>query len=334
MLSLSPTLLFLNPISLSPPSLQNQAQAHPFNGGNPLSFTPPAKQPPLITKTSRPHHYSSSSSSNSSVAEQQEEEQYRVLTATRSEYNNIVILESDNSKVLLLDDSGNVHSILYKTQKWTNSYWDEFTSLPAIIPKGGPIAIFGLGGGTVVHQLLHFWPYLVIDGWELDGILIDRARMYFGMSELEMTTDNNNNGGFLRVCVGDALSPTANVAGGYAGIIVDLFANADVLPELEVAQTWLDMMDKLMPEGRIMVNCGGAKEVLNGGKEWQVNLTIKALCQAFGEEFVNWKKMPDNESGNYLAFTGPLPDLDLWSHSVPEKLSSAVNQWRPCKSLS
>ncbi|XP_021745025.1 uncharacterized protein LOC110710981 [Chenopodium quinoa] len=292
---------------------------------------PLQKKPPLITKTSRPNHYSSSLSANSSVAEQQEEE-YQVLTATRSEYNKIVILESENSKVLLLDDSGNVHSILYKGQKWTNSYWDEFTSLPAIIPKGGPVAIFGLGGGTVAHQLLHFWPYLVIDGWELDDVLIDRARMYFGMSELEMTT--NNNGGFLRVCVGDALSPTAKVAGGYAGIIVDLFANAEVLPELEVAQTWLNIKDKLMPNGRIMVNCGGAKEILNGGKEWEVNLTIKALCEAFGQELVNWKKMPDNESGNYLAFTGPLLELDMWSQSVPEKLSSAVKQWRPCKPLS
>lgn len=276
-----------------------------------------------------------SSSPTNTISEQQrgevEEEDYLILTATRSEYNNIVILETENSKVLLLDESGNVHSILYKGKKWTNSYWDEFSSLPAIIPNG-PVAIFGLGGGTVAHQLLDFWPSLNIDGWELDEILVDRARQFFGLSDLEK--GNNGSGGVLRVCVGDALSPLASVEGGYAGILVDLFAGAKVLPQLEKVETWVEMREKLMPNGRIMVNCAGASDGINGGgvnRGWEVNLVIEAMCRALGGQLVNWKQMPENESRNYLALTGPLPDLEMWSASVPEKLSSAVKLWKPCE---
>ncbi|TQE09989.1 hypothetical protein C1H46_004411 [Malus baccata] len=92
--------------------------------------------------------------------------------------------------MLLLDSSHNVHSIVYKDQKWTASYWDEFASLPAIVPKG-PIAILGL--------------------------LIDKAREYLGLSDLEKQTQA---GGILNVHIGDALSPSVNIPGGYAGEIL------------------------------------------------------------------------------------------------------------------
>ncbi|KAH9607665.1 hypothetical protein KSS87_011634 [Heliosperma pusillum] len=198
--------------------------------------------------TSKPFTKPLRSSSQNSLApaqEEQDEDDFRVLTATKTEYNNIVILESSTSKVLLLDDSCNVHSILYKADKWTNSYWDENTTLPAIIPHG-PIAVYGLGGGTVAHQLLHFYPALCIHGWELDEVLVDRARQFFGLSELEKA---NTSGGILEIHVGNALSRMASIEGGYAGIVVDLFSDAKVLQELEKAETWFEMKEKLMTNG-------------------------------------------------------------------------------------
>ncbi|XP_074303470.1 uncharacterized protein LOC141637950 [Silene latifolia] len=300
MLSLSP---FLHPNSISSPS-----QIPHFN-------------PTFLT--SKPFTKPLRSSSQNSPTQEQEDD-FRVLTATKTEYNNIVILESSTSKILLLDDSCNVHSILYKSEKWTNSYWDEFTTLPAIIPDG-PIAVYGLAGGTVAHQLLHFWPGLTIHGWELDEILVDRARQFFRLSELEQT---NSSGGILKIHVGDALSRMASVEGGYAGIVVDLFSDAKVLQELEKAETWLEMKEKVMLNGRIMVNCGG--EIMSDESGWETNSTIRAMCEAFGKELVNWKKMPLDQSGNYLAFTGSLPDFDLWCNAVPERLGSTVALWRAC----
>lgn len=83
------------------------------------------------------------------LKEEEEEEEFQVLTAMRSSYNEIVIVDTPQSRMLLLDSTrmlfisfiliitthhfvlrlimifvpDNVHSILYKHQKWTNSYW-------------------------------------------------------------------------------------------------------------------------------------------------------------------------------------------------------------------
>ncbi|KAL3844965.1 hypothetical protein ACJIZ3_002368 [Penstemon smallii] len=262
--------------------------------------------------------------------EEQEEEEFRVLSAIQSIYNHIVILDTPKSRLLLLDSTNNVHSILNKSSKWTGSYWDEFAALPPIVPDG-PIAIFGLGGGTAAHLMLQLWPSLKLEGWEIDKILIDMSRDYLGLGDLEKHTVD---GGVLNIHIGDAFSPAAAIHGGYAGIIVDLFANGKVLPQLEEADTWLELYDKLMPNGRFMVNCGAGESqnddsisMIDGS--WKLNATIRALCKAFPGQ-VNWKKMPKNAGENYLALTGSLPDFTSWSNALPHELSSSVNQWRSC----
>jgi hypothetical protein len=47
--------------------------------------------------------------------------------------------------------------------------------------------------------------------------LIDKAREYLGLSDLEKRTVA---GGILNVCIGDAFSQSVNVSGGYAGEIL------------------------------------------------------------------------------------------------------------------
>ncbi|XP_058084913.1 uncharacterized protein LOC131232589 isoform X4 [Magnolia sinica] len=207
-------------------------------------------------------------------------------------------------------------------------FQDEFASLPAIVPQG-PIAILGLGGGTAAHLMLDLWPSLKLEGWEIDEILLDKAREYLGLSELEKV---NQAGGVLNVHVGDAFSPSAVVPGGFAGIVVDLFSDGKVLPQLQEVTTWLELNKRLMPHGRIMVNCAGAhSETANiSDGAWVQNSTIKALCKAFPGN-LSWKRMTEGEGENFLALTGPTPDLNAWSMAVPGPLSSNVTHWRPCQ---
>ncbi|KAL8139042.1 hypothetical protein V2J09_005043 [Rumex salicifolius] len=260
------------------------------------------------------------------------EEEFKVLVALRSMYNQIIIVDSPTRRMLLLDNTHNVHSVICKGQEWTGSYWDQFASLPAVIPPG-PIAILGLGGGTVAHLLLNLWPSVQLEGWELDQILIDKAREYFGLSKLE---NPNESGGILHVHVGDALSPDASIPGGFAGIIVDLFSDGEVLPELAQTKTWLQLSERLMPNGRIMVNCGGSVNALldeiddsliPADRNWTDNYTLKTMSSAFGDQ-LNWKKLPRANGANYFALTGTLPDLASWSRNVPDQLSSSVKQWK------
>ncbi|XP_034905582.1 uncharacterized protein [Populus alba] len=222
------------------------------------------------------------SSSDSNKVEQEEE--YKVLTAVKSQYNDILIVDTPKTRMLLLDSTHNVHSLLYKDgQKWTRSYWDEFASLPAIIPQG-PVAIFGLGGGTAAHLMLDVWPSLQLEG-----------------------------------------------------IVIDLFYGGKVLPQLQEVATWLEMKGRLIPNGRLMVNCGGIEEsdainersTKSVDNAWVENQTIKVLCEAFPGQ-LSWKRVPESEGANYLALTGPLPDLTSWSAMVPDHLSATVSKWRPC----
>ncbi|VAI24526.1 unnamed protein product [Triticum turgidum subsp. durum] len=208
---------------------------------------------------------------------------------------------------------------------------DEFVSLPPVVPRG-PVALLGLGAGTAAHMMLEVWPWIQLIGWEIDPTIIELSRDYFGMSNLEKTTEL---GGSLSVRIGDALSPSATVEGGFAGVVVDLFADGKVLPQLQEAETWVEIAKKLMPDGRIMVNCGGADTPVSlaadtGVSSWVQNPTIKALCSAFPGQ-LNWKRLSEKESVNYVALTSPLPDLEEWSTSLPSELSPRVKQWVPCE---
>ncbi|XP_044497295.1 uncharacterized protein LOC123219406 isoform X3 [Mangifera indica] len=251
----------------------------------------------------KPTHATASSSDQHSQQHEEEEdndnndENFEVLTAIRSKFNDIVIVDTSTSRMLLLDHTNNVHSILNKgLQKWTDCYWDEFASLPAIVPKG-PIAIYGLGGGTAAHLLLDLWPSLQLEGWEIDEILIDKARDYFGLLDLEKPTEA---GGVLHVCIGDVFSPSETVAGRYAGeiyfkigIIIDLFSEGKVLEQLQEPATWLKLKERLMPNGRFMINCGGIVGEASDTSppksvhdRWMQNSTIKALSEAFPGECI------------------------------------------------
>ncbi|XP_054816556.1 uncharacterized protein LOC129316254 [Prosopis cineraria] len=283
----------------------------------------------------------SSTSVSAQDSEREEEESFQVLTVVKSDYNDIMIIDTPESRVLLLDSYYNIHSILYKEQKWTKAYWDEFASLPAIVPKG-PIAILGLGGGTAAHLMLDLWPSLQLEGWEIDEILIDKARDYFGLSDLEKPTKD---GGILNVHVGDVFIPSEDLQRKYAGIVVDLFSDGKVLPQLHEDSTWLELHDRLMPGGRFMVNCGGTyggsdasdassdSETSSSDGIWFKNPALNALSKAFPRQ-LSWKRMPKENGANIMALTGSLPDLQSWSASLPSPLSTNVKHWRPCEPVS
>ncbi|CAI5499903.1 unnamed protein product [Closterium sp. Naga37s-1] len=109
-------------------------------------------------------------------------------------YNFIKVVEvsrrADNSlagsRVLLLDQPGNIHSMHFKYKPWTGSYYDLFTLLPPLLPSSsGPIAILGLAAGTGARLLLRHYPHLELHGWEIDEHVIQVARTYFDLEELE-----------------------------------------------------------------------------------------------------------------------------------------------------
>ena len=49
------------------------------------------------------------------------------------------------------------------------------------------------------------------------------------------------------------------------------------------ANTWLELEKKLMPQGRIMINCGGVNAKQRKSHDWVKNSTIKAMSSVFNQ---------------------------------------------------
>lgn len=79
------------------------------------------------------------------------------------------------------------------------------------------------------------------------------------------------------VCVGDALSPSVADQGPYSAIIVDLFAQGKLLPQLLQPTAWQQLKTMLVPGGRVVVNIGsvGMPDSDDGER------ALAALVQAF-----------------------------------------------------
>ncbi|KAA6421205.1 MAG: hypothetical protein FRX49_08904 [Trebouxia sp. A1-2] len=122
------------------------------------------------------------------------------------------------------------------------------------------------------------------------------------------------------VChVGDALAEDAAVSGGFAGIVVDLFAEGQVLPALQQVEVWKQMAKKLKPGGRVLANISDNRALAEA--------VLKAFPEAQGHVPIN------ANTRNYVALTGPPVSEDVWQ-TFPEQLKYCTTGWQPLQDLS
>ncbi|XP_076928154.1 uncharacterized protein LOC143592018 [Bidens hawaiensis] len=258
-------------------------------------------------------------------------DQVKTLAKFKSRHNFIRVLEvsrkSDHpfagSRLLLLDKPGNIHSISFLLKLLTGTYFDVFATFPPILPPG-PLGILGFGAGSAAKLILELYPQGVIHGWELDPAVVSVAREYFGLSKLERQYRDR-----LIIHIGNALN--ANVDSGFAGLLVDVFSNGCLIPELQDPDTWNKMKRKLREGGRIMVNVGGScVEPEDSRRDGRVIVleTLKAMEMVFPGE-VSVLSLGRNKDDSSIAVTGKLPDLDLWKSNVAKSLRFYVDMWKP-----
>lgn len=183
------------------------------------------------------------------------------------------------ARLLLLDNPGCIHTVYYEHNVLTNSYYDVLATIVPLLP-GGPVGILGLGAGAVAHILHHFFPTLEMHGWELDPDIVNIARQFFNMSDLEGSGDPaggrsegkpsssfvdqvvasdedkfkpRTGSGKLAVHIGNAVGPEVCVEGGFAGLVVDLFAEGQVIPALQEPRTWEQLKATLKPGGNSLI---------------------------------------------------------------------------------
>ncbi|KAF3629033.1 putative AP-1 complex subunit mu-2-like [Capsicum annuum] len=257
-------------------------------------------------------------------------EHVKTLVKFKSRYNYIRVLEVSRkadhplsgSRLLLLDAPGNIHSISFLFKSITKAYYDVLATLPPILPPG-PLGILGFGAGSVAKLILEIYPHGVIHGYELDSAVISVAREYFGLSKVEKKYQDR-----LFIYISNALN--ASVRDGYSGLIVDMFSEGCLIPELQDPKTWENLRRKLKKGGKIMVNVGGScvepEDIRKDGKVIMEE-TLVAMNKVFeGQVYVlnlGNRKVEDST----VAIAGELPDLEKWRMSLPKPLRFYVDMW-------
>eukprot|EP00210_Caulerpa_lentillifera_P008059 g7695.t1 len=169
--------------------------------------------------------------------------------------------------------------------------------LPALVPAQGVIGIYGVGAGTVPRIIHEFFPTQKMRGWELDPDIIDLARTHMDLTNLEKSKS-------LEVFIGDCISESAVVSGGFTGLIVDIYLDDKTHPSLSEVEIWRSLRSRLKAGGRIMANLEPEHlpilhEVFSGDLQWHMH----------------------QPSGNLLALTGPYPTDEEWS-GIPSALAN------------
>lgn len=107
---------------------------------------------------------------------------------TESAYNYIQVIESNGYRLLRLNEGQGVHSVWHPENLDYAGPWEQFLAAPFLNPpKVNPeeiknMAIIGLAGGTVARQASEVFGPIEIDGYEIDGEIIEVGENFFGMN--------------------------------------------------------------------------------------------------------------------------------------------------------
>jgi spermidine synthase len=108
-----------------------------------------------------------------------------LIFETESRYQYVQVVErASGARYLHLNEGIAVHSVWRPTEVLTGGVWDTFLVLPSLLPRSPRrVAVLGNAGGTVARAFGRFYPGAEIDGVELDPMVSDVGRRYFGMSD-------------------------------------------------------------------------------------------------------------------------------------------------------
>jgi spermidine synthase len=108
---------------------------------------------------------------------------------TESAYNYIQVLKQGDYTLLRINDGQGVHSVYNPNQLNYYGPWEQVLVAPFFNPapydpsQVKRMAIVGLAAGTTARQATAVFGPIPIDGFEIDPVIIDIGRRYFGMTE-------------------------------------------------------------------------------------------------------------------------------------------------------
>ncbi len=173
-----------------------------------------------------------------------------------SAYNYIEVLERDGYRYLRLNDGQGYHSIWSADTLNYNGPWSQFLAGPFFnAPPATPhdvqrIAIVGLAAGTAARQASAIFGPVPIDGYEIDPLILQVGREYFGLDALPNLNTYAQDGRW-----GLAHSPWQ-----YDLIIVDAYRPPYIPAHLTTREFFQMAADHLTETGVLAINVGRAPD--------------------------------------------------------------------------
>lgn len=152
------------------------------------------------------------------------------------------------------------------------------------------LLLFGLGGGAMVHFLLHHLPMARLDVVEREGLVIDLARRFFALPHPPVLHLHHSEASAF-------LEETDTFA--YQVVLVDIFAPGAMAAPVFDPAFHRALLDRLDADGVLAVN-------LWSGDKARYDQALAALQEASGGQLL---QMPVSRRSNVivLAFPGAIP---------------------------
>jgi spermidine synthase len=174
----------------------------------------------------------------------------QILYSADTQYHRITVTEKDGVRSLRFDKSWQSAISLEDGYTSVIRYPDYLHTALAVNPDAERVLILGLGGGATTKRMWRDYPDMRIDSVEIDPVVVDVAKRYFGLPEDER----------LNVVVEDARRYVQRTDETYDIVIVDAYY-ADSLPfHLTTAEFFTEISRVLRPGGVVAYNIISAVE--------------------------------------------------------------------------
>ena len=180
---------------------------------------------------------------------------------TESAYNYIQVQEQSGYTLLRLNDGQGIHSIYHPDTLNYGGPWEQFSVGPFFYTNRKTddikrMAIVGLAAGTAARQATAIYGDIPIDGFELDGKIVEVGKQYFGL--------NLPN---LNVFIGDGRLNLERSEYKYDIIAVDAYRPPYIPPHMTTQEFFTIIASHLTDDGVLTINVGsvpGDRRLVDG----------------------------------------------------------------------
>lgn len=159
-----------------------------------------------------------------------------------SSYNFVHVYENRGNRFLQIDDPRSVHSVKMAEGNVTHNYWDYAAAIPFSIQTQNTL-ILGLAGGNISNLLHQYFPTMQITGIEIDPLLIDIGKKFFG-------TQSSN----TAIIADDARSYLTHNNQKYDFIVLDAYHNLNLPIHLSTSEFFGSVKEHLTSNGTFAIN--------------------------------------------------------------------------------